>query len=108
MPRHRTRKSWDVLAGQLAAIGILTLTLDMRRHGESGGVSYDKLTDEEVGKEWRGSPADVETAFQHLVSQPGVQRNVIGVAGAGLLGVDNSVELARHHPARVKSVPKRH
>src|ERR1700693_4127575 len=34
---NRTRKSWDELAGQLAAAGINTLTLDMRGFGESGG-----------------------------------------------------------------------
>src|ERR1700686_1929500 len=34
---NRTRQSWDELAGQLAAAGINTLTLDMRGFGESGG-----------------------------------------------------------------------
>jgi alpha-beta hydrolase superfamily lysophospholipase len=34
---NRTRKAWDELAAQLAAIGINTLTLDLRGFGESGG-----------------------------------------------------------------------
>src|SRR5204862_8117259 len=34
----------------------------------------------------------------------GVTRDVIGIGGAGLLGVDNSVETARHHAAEVKSL----
>jgi pimeloyl-ACP methyl ester carboxylesterase len=34
---NRTRKAWDDVAGQLAAAGINTLTLDMRGFGESGG-----------------------------------------------------------------------
>jgi len=33
---NRTRDSWDGVAGQLAAAGINTLTLDMRGFGESG------------------------------------------------------------------------
>src|SRR5580765_9117115 len=37
---NRTRKSWDELAPQLAAVGIHVLTVDSRAHGESGGT-YD-------------------------------------------------------------------
>src|SRR5437016_10931073 len=49
-------------------------------------------------------PGDVETAFQYLVSQPGVKRDVIGVGGAGSFGVIPSVEVARQHSAEVKSL----
>src|SRR5437762_13684059 len=34
---NRTRKEWDMVARQLAAAGINTLTVDVRGHGESGG-----------------------------------------------------------------------
>lgn len=101
---NRTRKSWDEVAAQLAAFGINTLTLDMRGHGESGGTPYDKLTPEDARKHWQGYPDDLEIAFQYLISQPGVRRNVIGLGGAGLLGVDSSVELARKHPEKIKSL----
>jgi len=47
---NRTRKSWDAVAGRLAAAGIHTLTLDMRGFGESGGTPFDKQTDAEKGK----------------------------------------------------------
>src|SRR5437879_2480083 len=53
---NRTRKSWDELAAQLAAAGINTLTLDMRGLGESGGTRWEKLSDAELGKHWRGWP----------------------------------------------------
>jgi pimeloyl-ACP methyl ester carboxylesterase len=89
---NRDRKGWDAVARQLAAAGIHTLTLDMRGHGESGGTSSDRM------------PDDVDTAFQYLVSQPGVKRDVIGLGGAGWLGVLHSVEAARRHPAEVKSL----
>jgi pimeloyl-ACP methyl ester carboxylesterase len=101
---NRERRVWDQLAGQLARVGINTLALDMRGHGESGGTPYDKLTDAERGKVWRGWPGDIDTALEYLVSQPGVKRDVIGVGGAGLLGVDRSVEAARQHTAEVKSL----
>ena len=101
---NRQRKVWDDLAGQLAAAGINVLTLDMRGHGESGGTPYDRLPAAELHKVWRGWPGDIETALQYLVSQPGVTRDVIGVGGAGLLGVDNSVETARRHSTQVKSL----
>jgi hypothetical protein len=80
------------VASQLASAGINTLTLDMRGHGESGGKSRDKMTD------------DIDKAFQYLVSQPGVNRDVIGAGGAGWLGVGNSVEVARQHSAQVRSL----
>jgi alpha/beta superfamily hydrolase len=93
---NRTRKSWDELAGQLAAAGINTLTLDMRGLGESGGQSkpYNRQT----------NARDIDTAFQYLVSQPGVKRDVIGVGGAGWFGVLPSVEVANQHTAEVKSL----
>ena len=84
---NRTRKSWDDVAKHLAAAGINTLTVDSRTHGESGG-KY----------------GDLDAAFQYLVSQPDVTRDIIGVGGAGALGVDKSVETARRHSAEVKSL----
>src|SRR5438094_5001253 len=100
---NRTRKAWDNLAGQLAAAGINTLTLDMRGFGESG-TPYTKLTDAEKAKVSPMWPSDVDTAFQYLVSQPGVKRDVIGVGGAGWFGVLHSVEVARQHSAEAKSL----
>jgi dienelactone hydrolase/uncharacterized damage-inducible protein DinB len=100
---NRTRKAWDGLAGQLAAAGINTLTLDMRGFGESGSP-YTKLTDAERAQVRNMWPGDVDTAWQYLVSQPGVKRDVIGVGGAGWFGVLPSVEVARQHAAEVKSM----
>ena len=92
---NRTRTSWDDVARQLAAAGINTLTVDSRAHGESGGTVEDA---------WQKKQADLETGFQFLISQPGVQRDVIGLAGAGSHGVVNAVETARLHPADIKSL----
>jgi dienelactone hydrolase len=100
---NRTRKAWDDLAAQLAAAGINTLTLDMRGFGESG-TPYAKLTDAERAKVRTMWLSDIDTAFQYLVSQPGVKRGVIGLGGAGWFGVLHSVEVARQHSAGVKSL----
>lgn len=92
---NRTRSSWDAVARQLADAGINTLTLDSRGHGESGGpAKYSKDSRQ----------ADVETAFQFLTSQPGVQRDIIGVAGPGSNGVIYAVDATSLHPSEVKSL----
>ncbi len=98
-----TRKSWDGVAEQLATAGINTLTVDSRGHGESGG-KYDNWTDPNRDEGMHKAQADIDVAFQFLASQPGVDSHVIGVGGAGLLGVDNSVQTARRHTAEVKSL----
>src|SRR5436189_5933750 len=95
---NRTRKEWDMVARQLAAAGINTLTVDVRGHGETGG---QESHGEARKKQW---PLDLDTAFEYLISQPGVKRDVIGIGGAGVIGVENSVETARRHSAEVKSL----
>ena len=100
---NRTRKSWDELGAQLAAAGINALTVDMRGFGESG-APYNNLTNAEKDRASKMWPADVETAWQYLVSQPGVNRDVTGLAGAGWFGVLHAVEVARQHPDQVKSL----
>jgi len=90
---NRTRKSWDELARQLGTAGINTLTVDLRGYGETGGSSDNAKR-----------AGDLDTAFQFLISQPGVNRDIIGIGGAGALGVDNCVETARRHADQVKSL----
>jgi pimeloyl-ACP methyl ester carboxylesterase len=91
----RPRTSWYDVARQLAAAGINTLAVDGRGHGESGGTREDAIDK---------TSADMETFFQFLISQPGVQRDVIGLAGAGSYGVINALETARLHPGGIKSL----
>jgi hypothetical protein len=81
------------VARQLATAGINTLAVDVRGYGETCGKS-DKTK----------RAGDRDTAFEFLISQPGVDRSVIGIGGARALGVDNSVETARRHADRVKSL----
>src|SRR5438034_9262919 len=83
---NRTRKSWDAVARQLGSAGMNVLTVD---------------TDPNKTRKERW-PGDLDAAFEFLVSQPGVNRDVVGIGGAGVLGVEDSVETARRHPAEVK------
>jgi len=99
---NRTRHSWDDLAEQLAAAGINTLTLDMRGYGESGGKHQNwPREDTPVKRIWED---DIDAAWKYLTSQPGVNGDIIGLGGAGLLGVDNSVLTTRRHSTAVKSL----
>ena len=91
---NRDRKSWDGEAAQLAAAGFNTLTLDLRGFGESGGTHSD----------FKRMPDDVDTALEFLRLKPGVDPQVIGLGGAGWLGVTYSVEAARRHPKDIKSL----
>jgi formylglycine-generating enzyme required for sulfatase activity len=92
---NRNRSSWDETARSLAAAGIHALSVDERGYGESAGQKEAREQFHEV---------DLDTAFKYLTSQPGVTQDVIGAAGAGWLGVDNSVETARRHPEQLKSI----
>lgn len=100
---NRTRASWDDVARQLAAVGINTLEIDNRAHGESGG-KVDYWSDRNREEATKTQQADLEAAFEFLTAQPGVQRDIIGLGGAGLLGVDNAVQTARLHSADIKSL----
>src|SRR5436190_19319868 len=84
---NRARKSWEDIARQLVAAGINVLTVD---------------TDPKTRKQWW--PGGLDAAFEYLISQPGVKRDVIGIGGAGVIGVENSVETARRHSAEMKSL----
>src|SRR5437660_5551066 len=85
---NRTRKSWEDVGRQLAAAGINALTID---------------ADPNKTRKQRW-PGELDAAFEFLVSQPGVNRDVVGIGGAGVIGVEDSVETARRHPAEVKSL----
>jgi dienelactone hydrolase len=96
---NRNRDSWDLVARRLASAGIHVLTIDMRGHGGTGGA-YDK--DRNKAKPTRLGDLDATLAF--LISQPGVRRDVIGVAGAGWEGVIDAVDTARRHTDSVRSL----
>src|SRR5262249_23443801 len=72
---NRTRKSWEDVARQLAAAGINVLTVD---------------ADPNKTRKQRW-PGELDAAFEFLRSQSGVNRDVLGIGGAGVIGVEDSV-----------------
>ena len=101
---NRSRKSWDAVAAGLAAAGIHALTLDLRGFGESSGPPIATLAPGERAQLREKRPGDIDAAWQFLLSQPGVNGDVVGVGGAGAEGVDDAVQAARRHPEHVKSL----
>jgi dienelactone hydrolase len=99
---NRQRAIWNDLAQRLAASGIHVLTVDLRGFGESGGDRFAKAPPPVQAKQQMQWPGDIDAAFQYLISQPNVTRDVIGVGGASC-GVNNSIQAARRHP-EVKSL----
>lgn len=95
---NRQRKVWDDLAARLATVGLNVMTVDLRGYGDSSGTPVGKLTPEESNVVSNQKfPTDVETAYQFLVSQPGVASNNIVVGGASC-GVNQAVHVASNHP----------
>jgi len=91
------RSAWNSLGEKLAAAGIHALSLDFRSYGESGGEAPEGFGAERqrwIDEKW---PGDVDTAFEHLASRPGVDRSRMGAAG-GSCGVNQAIHLARRHP----------
>jgi len=99
---NRQRAIWAGLAQRLAAAGIHVLTMDLRGFGDSAGDRFDKAPPAVQAKQQAQWPGDIDVAFQYLITQPNVVRDVIGVGGASC-GVNNSIQTARRHP-EVKSL----
>jgi pimeloyl-ACP methyl ester carboxylesterase len=92
------------VAARLAAAGIHTLSFDRRGFGESGGTPHEKWTSADRATARKARADEVAAAWNFLIAQPGVDRSVIGVGGAGADGVSIAVAPAREHPAQVKSL----
>ena len=94
---NTTRRSWDPLAPQLAAAGIHALSVDYRGFGESGGDRFQAMAPQAaqrvINEKW---PGDLDTAYNFLLAQSGVDRTRVGAAG-GSCGVNHAVRLARRH-----------
>jgi pimeloyl-ACP methyl ester carboxylesterase len=69
----RTRADWDALARRLQALGIASLAIDLRGHGETGGV-----------ENWLLAPQDVEVALTWLGAKQDVDADRLGVIGASI------------------------
>ena len=95
---NTTRTSWEPLGRQLAAAGIHALVrrLPRVRRERRRSLRPARTQDAQniVNDKW---PGDIDTAYDFLLAQPGVDRTRVGVAG-GSCGVTQAVRLARRHP----------
>jgi dienelactone hydrolase len=98
---NRDRRGYDNLANMLATAGFNVLTFDSRGFGESANGRYvdQRSLMEAVMPKF---PQDVAAAHEFLISQPNVNRNLIGVIGASY-NVSMAILLAQRHP-EVKAV----
>jgi dienelactone hydrolase len=96
----RNRGIWEPLATKLADKGLRILTVEPRGIGESQGEKwdYDGNLDHAL-QYWRKKwSADTEAAYQWLVSQPGVDKNDMGVVGGGCGAFLTLLTAQRHYP----------
>ena len=90
------RKGYNNLASMLAAAGFNVLTFDSRGFGESASgryVNFRSLMDAVMPK----FPEDVAAAHEFVISQPNVNKRLIGAVGASC-NVSMAVLLAQRHP----------
>jgi acetyl esterase/lipase len=69
----RTRADWDTLAKFLQSMGIACLAIDLRGHGETGGV-----------EDWELAPQDVSAALDWLAARDDVDAEHLGAIGASI------------------------
>ncbi len=93
---NRDRGAWSGLAAAASARGFHVLALDFRGYGESEGEHFATFQERQptIDNKW---PGDVDAAYAWLVSQNGVDRDRIGIAGASC-GVNQALLAARRHP----------
>jgi len=91
----RDQKEWRGVATALADKGYHVLTFDYRGFGQSGGnMPMNLRSVAEAMPYWRENwMSDVQTAYDTLVAQDGVNREIMGIAGASC-GVFMGLEFA--------------
>jgi dienelactone hydrolase len=89
------KKGYDNLASMLAAAGFNVLTFDSRGFGESASgryANFRSLMDAVMPK----FPEDVAAAHEFVISQPNVNKRLVGAVGASC-NVSMAVLLAQRH-----------
>ncbi len=80
------RFSWEPLIDTLVARGYVTLAIDLRGHGDTGGDA-----------DWELARADVAAALDYLKSHDGVDATRLAVVGASI-GANLALVLAAERP----------
>ena len=82
----KDKSTYKSLQERLAAVGISSLAIDLRGHGESrtstaGTVDYRSFTDE---RQWIAMTADLEAGLAYLRNHDAVDKTRIGIVGASI------------------------
>ena len=93
----RDQKEWENVAMELSGKGYHILTFDYRGFGQSGGERPTHLRSvDEAMPFWRENwMSDVQTAYDTLIAQDGVESDKMGIAGAScgvFLGLEFALE----------------
>ena len=72
------RSSWSGISAALVGAGVHVLTMDLRGFGDSGGEGMSAG----FSSFMRKSTADLDMAYEHLMSQSGVDGARVGIGGA--------------------------
>jgi dienelactone hydrolase len=89
------RHSWDGMANDLANAGFHVLTFDFRGFGETGGKAADAAARRvQMSEQW---PKDVDSAYDYLLSQKGVDKSRVAVGGASCAVAQAANAATRHH-----------
>jgi alpha-beta hydrolase superfamily lysophospholipase len=67
------RTAWDEYALQLANAGFAVFALDMRGHGETGGVM-----------DWDLAESDMRQVWENISSRPDIDEDRMGIVGASI------------------------
>ncbi len=86
-----TKEAYSDFAEKLAAIGLHSIAIDFRGHGESGGGNYSEFSDEEHQK----YALDLQTAIDFLKSHDPNMK--IGIVGASI-GANIAIQYAVSNP----------
>ncbi len=79
----KTRKEYNSLTKQLSEIGIASLAIDIRGHGDSkmgGKIRYSSFSD----KQWNECVKDVNAAIGWLISRDNIDKRFLGLIGASI------------------------
>lgn len=92
---------WDHLASGIANAGFHLLVVSPRGIGKSQGEQWDYDGNlEHALQYWRDKwSADAEVSYQWLLSRPGVEQRMVGIAGAGCGAFLALLTAQKHYPA---------
>lgn len=95
---------WDGFGKKINQLGYGYFAYDLRGHGESNKdikgneVNLNRFASPGPGSEWERMVADLARAVKYLVTEKGIKRNTIAIAGASLGANIAFIYASKHKP----------